>query len=67
VVGALTELADPRALRALENHILREKDAHLRMITESSLKRLRDRLGHFRYVRKAVQQLRNRLSKTPSE
>jgi len=60
-IGALAELPDQRAMRALQRHEEREADDHLKAMTERSIRRLRDMLSHFRHLGRAADNLRRRI------
>lgn len=64
-VAALSELPDARSMRAVQHLIGREEDESLQAFAETCVKRLRDRLSFFRYLRKPVSSLRERVGRPP--
>jgi HEAT repeat protein len=63
--ATLAELPDPRAMRGLQHLIERESDESLKAFAETCVKRLRDRLSFFRYLRRPVNSLRERIGRPP--
>lgn len=49
--ATLAQLPDPRSMRGLQQWVARETDESLQAFAETCIKRLRERLGFFRYLR----------------
>ena len=65
VAATLSELPDPRSMRGLQHLIEREQDESLKAFAETCVKRLRDRLSFFRYLRKPLSSFRERVGRPP--
>lgn len=49
--ATLAQLPDPRSMRGLQQFVARETEEALKAFGETCIKRLRERLGFFRYLR----------------